>query len=541
MRETGPVLPRMDFRLIAAAGVLLLAGGLRAYGLHDSGAIYQDDLRAYSGPMIATAITARSTPLLERVSQAYRVSVEETGARPALAWLTAIPAFLGFTAIGYLYIPFALCSVGTVLLIWILCRRWFDESVAIVAALWFATSAAAVNYARSALPPTPGTMLLLLGLFVLFPRSSSGFGSMATRRRAWGAGICFALATAFHPAYAIYLIVPCLLLLMGQVPRLSTSRLLGDMIQRYAAVILPTPMMIVVYDSPGAILHMLRGGAVISELVYINGLLSLVRSPYVYAGQHEGFAFWIRYLAAAEGKFGLALISFAFVLTVWAVAKARHNRDPGGWLLVWLFTPWLVLAAWPSVTSLGRLYAPILPAVACIVGYGFVRGPLISKLRRQLLRDLAFAAFLLAVATVGLRASWGIITTPGRDPAVAKRMKATGLKSVIAFVRTDSRSLLGIDTISVYGPADIERELCLGSAQFILLSPPSFYLVLRHQDYLFDSLRIEPAITYPNPYRVPARLMEGTTPQERRAVMKSNRFTELGLFRLPAALACIHP
>jgi hypothetical protein len=86
-------------------GATLYAAALRLYELPSAGAVYMDDLRAYSGTAVIEALTRPDVSIKERIGFAYRASIDETGARPALAWLAAIPAALGFDRLGDLYLP----------------------------------------------------------------------------------------------------------------------------------------------------------------------------------------------------------------------------------------------------------------------------------------------------------------------------------------------------------------------------------------------------------------------------------------------------
>src|SRR5215831_15781056 len=113
--------------LLFPLACLFVGSALRLYAIRDAGVIYLDDLRAYSGQAIVDAVTAPNTGFSERFAAAHRAAVEQTTARPALGWFTAIPAALGFQRIGDLYIPFTLCGITTTLLIWFLGNKWFDS------------------------------------------------------------------------------------------------------------------------------------------------------------------------------------------------------------------------------------------------------------------------------------------------------------------------------------------------------------------------------------------------------------------------------
>jgi hypothetical protein len=154
------------WRYVWLTTILVVAALVRLYGIRSAGVIYPDDLRAYAGPELVRSLKA---PLSggSRFAAWYEITVAHTTVRPALAWLVAIPASLGLTSLGYLYIPFGIFGVISIVLTWVFCVRSFDSTSAGFAALWLACNAMHVNYSRSALPPTPGMTFVLAGNLVI--------------------------------------------------------------------------------------------------------------------------------------------------------------------------------------------------------------------------------------------------------------------------------------------------------------------------------------------------------------------------------------
>lgn len=75
-------------RLVLAA-ILLAAVVLRFWNLPAIGTVFPDDLRAYVGLEILHILGEHRVPLVERLKDVYRTSIEATGARPPLAWIAA--------------------------------------------------------------------------------------------------------------------------------------------------------------------------------------------------------------------------------------------------------------------------------------------------------------------------------------------------------------------------------------------------------------------------------------------------------------------
>jgi len=448
----------------------------------------------------------------------------------------SLPALAGFSSIGDLYIPFALCGILDVLLVWILCKRWFDIRTASYASLWLTVSAAHVNFSRSALPPTPAIAFMLMGLLVISPKLNQDMAP--SRRRLLICGSCFAVATAFHPAYLVFLVVPCMFLSITYWAERGRTSFLRKLFTDSAFVIVPTPILVLVHDAPSAMAHLLRGNFEKSDLLYLAGLWRLFQSPTIYSGVHEGFLFFPKYILFAEGAAGLVVTigALAGVLLLW---KRTEGQNHIYLVLGWLVVPYCWFSAWPSLNSYGRLYAPLLPALACLVGLGVPR--IASAIQRLIPLPLAVvhSAFVILLSGVGFAATRPLVSTPGREPAVANYMREKEIKEVMAFVRTDEHVLAPVKVDLVFQPSEIERIRCWGVTNLILLSPGSMYLILRHREYLFGGLNLEPVFSYPNPYRIPVRLMEGNTPEERRWVLTQDRFARLGLFRVgPSAKGC---
>jgi hypothetical protein len=517
--------------------VLLLAGGLRLHDIRETGVVYQDDLRAYAGPEIVRAITRQEVSLVKRLAEVYRISIESTGARPALAWLVSIPAALGFTSIGDLFIPFALFGIIDVFLVWMLCKKWFDPVTAAYAALWMSVSLTHVNYSRSALPPTPAMAFMALGLVLMF-RSGPSWKDLSWRRM-FAAGWCLALSVAFHPAYLVYLAAPLAVLATSRlIQRVTAVQFLREFALYGALLLMPTCALIILYDAPSTVTNLLHGQFERSDLLYLSGMRTLSGSSTIYSGVQEGFIFWPQYVLNAEGLLGFVLIGIA-IAGGFLLRRNSEDVNPIWFILPWLIAPYLILSLWPNLTSLGRLYAPLTLVLACLVGLGLSRITLaISRSPVRSVSILSHAIFVLLVLATGVSASRTILMFPGGEPALGQQMRQDGIKQAMGFVRTDTTALSDTDILLVYQPADIEQIRCTRNVDLLVLSPASYDLVLRHQQYLFGDLQLEPVIPFPNPYRVPARLMEGQTPRERKMTLTEPQYASLGLFRIRKSGGC---
>jgi hypothetical protein len=118
--------------------VVVVAATLRLVALPQAGAIYQDDLRAYSGVALVHSLSD-SGSVKHRMSAAYWTSITKSGARPALAWLAAIPASFGAKRIGVLYLPFAILGTVAVPMLIVLLRRtwlWHQRPLTTLAPLF---------------------------------------------------------------------------------------------------------------------------------------------------------------------------------------------------------------------------------------------------------------------------------------------------------------------------------------------------------------------------------------------------------------------
>jgi len=506
--------------LLLLALCLFLGGSLRLYQIRDAGVIYQDDLRAYSGQEVISELTNSNVSFQKRISAAYLASIERTGARPTLAWFTAIPIVFGFQNIGDLYILFALCGIVTILLIWLLGKKWFDTTTAFFSALWFAVSAASVGYSRSALPVSPSTLLMVLGLFI-FPYS---IDEHLNFRRIAATGLCFALAFTFHPAYIFYLSVPIFLIFIAHLRNWKGKSLLKFFVQ-ILTLVSPTILMVILYDAPRVIAGVIRGQFTSKDMAYINGLLTLSVNPAIYSGVHEGILFWLEYVKNSEGILGFIIILIALVSYA-AFSRTEYTLN----LVIWMSLPWMAFVMWNNVNSYGRLYAPLLPVIALMVGHGI--SCMVDRFSNTLTRKAFLLLFTVLIIGTGIVSTVHFLKTEGKEPSLGKYLNENNIRSVIGFQRTDIRALPGTQVFSVYTPSDIQRVLCENKIKYIVFSPASFYLIIRHREYLFSRLDLEPVFTYPNPYRAPARLMEGQTPAERKLVLEQDEFAQLGLFKI---------
>lgn len=534
LRSRPAGIDRRWFAILFCA-IVLAAAAVRLIGLASAGVIYQDDLRAYSGVAVVRDLAgADSVPLLARLASADHETIDGTGARPALAWMFAIPASLGARRAGQLFLPVALCGVAVVALTMLLLRGWLGGEAALLGGAWLALSGAAVNYSRSGLPPMPGMLAMVLGLYLLIPRPAD----RPTVRGTLGCGIAFAVAVMFHPAYLLYLGVPIALLLAAHRRQSDHTTAFGrGTAARLALLIAPTPALIALYDLPALLVGLRHGTPSAASVPYLSGLLRLSHSPTVY-GLHEGVTFWPRSLIAAEGALG-AVILAAFVLA----ALARGDTDAEGsrdYLLIWLVVPWLCWLGWLNVNSFGRLYAPMLVPLAGLAGLGAERV-------RRLLTCYAGAAgpaaagTVAAVAIPGLLASARIIGAPGPTPQLAAFVTHTLAAdrrppAVIAFERTDRAMLASVPLITAYEPEDVREAFCSGRSSLLALTAGSYYLALRHHDFLARGIRLAPLLVQPNPYAIPARLYDGQTPAERALVRSSATARRLGLFRIKAVI-----
>jgi hypothetical protein len=514
---------------------ILIAAALRLVGLPGSGVIYQDDLRGYSGVDMVQAMSDSSS-LKARFSETYRISVEHTGARPALAWLAAAPAALGARRIGVLYVPFAILGVLAVLLTAVLTQRMFNERAGIFAGLYLAVSAAAVNYSRSALPPMPAIVLMLLGLIALNLRP--GCPGFPSAKRVLLCGTAFAGAILFHPAYLLYLSVPAALIavwpndepiLRSWATRLRIETLLA----------LPIPVVLVAYDVPNVLFHAIRGGVSSQDFVYLQGLRKLLHNPAVY-GSHEGVLFWPRYLVASNGLIGSVLL-LAFI-AIGLLMKRRAKPPSLQRLIIWMVVPWILWAAWMSVNSYARLYAPLLVPLAALIGVGAAGVSEWADVHFSRHVALAWgAAICLALSLPSALMSLTLIRNPGPEPMIAAWAASPHLRNeevpsvVIGFERSDARALQPIRLIAVFTPQDLRNAYCSRDARYLILSPAALYLAIRHYRFLSQNIALDPIRTFKSPFRaVPLRLFEGQSPQDRQLVLRQRFFSQLGVYRINA-------
>ena len=525
---------------VVVGAIVLVAAGLRFYGLQESGVIFMDDLRAYVGPQIVEVLSTSNEPFSKRIVDIYRISVEGTGARPALAWLVALPSLFGLTTIGELYFVFALCGVLNIFLVWLLCKNSFDMVCATFAALWLSLSAAHVSFSRSALPATPAMTVILLGLIVMFKKQFEI--GIISKPHLLLMGACFAIAMAFHPAYVVYILVP-LIFVIGNVARTVSgfAEYCRELMVRCILLGAPSAILIIGYDAPYAIARLSGGQFEPADLVYLKGLYRLFTSPTIYSSDlHEGFLFLPKYVLAAEGALGFGILCFAMLtFAVRLASRERERTQLHLSLFVWIVVPYLVFALWPQLNSYGRLYAPTLPALAVLVGIG------LSSIGNEISRFIpvawgyVFVGFILAGS--GIYAAVPLLTTSGKEPELRGYLERNKVKEVIAFYRTDARALGHLKIHMVFDRGDVNRVLCERKTTMFLLSPAPMHLILRHSRFLFDELQLRPVFTYTNPYRIPLRLMEGYPSKDRKRVLKDPEFAELGLFTIGLPDVCRSP
>lgn len=167
--------PRAGELLILAC-VLTVAAVLRFYALPSRGFIYWDEgTYALEGVRIHNELLA-----LAGVKTSLVAGMAVNSARPTHALLIALAYFvLGFHDYTSLLMD-ALAGTATVATTYVAARRLFDARVALLSALFLATSEYDIIYARSALAESDGTFLLLLG-FMCWVLSLSREGSGADR------------------------------------------------------------------------------------------------------------------------------------------------------------------------------------------------------------------------------------------------------------------------------------------------------------------------------------------------------------------------
>lgn len=514
--------------------ILCLAAGLRLLDLERIGVIYMDDLRAYSGLALNEALRAPGS-WIDRVALAYAACIQGAAARPGLVLLMAVSSLAVSPAFGLLCVPFALAGVLNVFLVWVICHRCFGAAIAHWAALWLAVNAAHVNFSRSVLPPTPAITFILLGALLLCPKRGSALSPGG--RRLLAIGICFALATAFHPAYLIFLVVPGLAVVVHLWQRRSRhSPFPRKAMTSSALLVMPVAAMIVIPDAIIAGNGLLDGTFERSDLRYLTELKRLFTEPSI-RGNQEGLSFLPRFLYAAHGMLGSGL-ALAFVAGGLSSRTFRENPWPAIIMVIWVSVPWGILSGWPNLNSYGRLYAPLLPGVACLAGVGaHAAVSAIAGRSAVIYRRCATAITAFLVLLAGLPVALAIVDTPGRDPAVASNLRDNHIESLIALERTDFRAFPGMKFCKAFSPTEIERCRCGAETDLLELSPSAFYLVVRHQEAL-RALQLEPVFAYSNPYRLELRAMEGFTASERDEIVRTPLLRQLGLFRITRPRNC---
>lgn len=483
---------------------MLCAGVLRVYRLPDAGVIYMDDLRSYAGLEFVDA---------ESFESARRGTISATGGRPLLAWLTAVPAWFGARRVGMLFVPNAVMGVLAVGLLVLLLRRMFphEPNGALFAGLILAVSGTAVNYSRSGLTPMPAMVCMLLGLLPLAR-------DPITHRQAMLCGLAFAGVFLLHPGYVLYFAVPVTFIF------LSTANL-ARRVGLCMLVLAPTPLAVLAYDAPNALPSILRGRF---DLETLDLSLTLGRLFWNFdaniRGSHEGISFWPEYLIAAEGPFGAGV--WLMLTALGAVVDRRDVQRQR--LLFWAIVPWCLWLLWLSVNAYGRLYAPLLLPAVALAGFG--ASAAVRALRRLVPTTVAITLIVLVLAVPGLERAGQLIRHPGLEPALAEQIAATTPRAV-AWLRADERALAPLSLRYVSVPAELIQAYCEGY-EYLVLSPASLYLMLRHYDFLSNDLKLAPVVTGPSPFVVSMRLFEGQTPGERELVGRSALLRQLGLYRI---------
>jgi hypothetical protein len=507
---------------VLTLAIVVLGLYLRLKDLPEAGVLYYDDLRAYSGPSVVASLRS-DQPFLSRARAAYSLSITETGARPALAWIMALPAALGGSSPGVLYIPIALLGGLTLPLVGVLATRLGGHLAGFIAALWLATSAAHIGYSRSALTVVPGILAFVVGLLAC--TDNAGSLTTSTGRWVW-AGLSWAVMFTLHPAYVIYLSIPLTLLLLGTLWRSWPPR---RSVPWAVAALVPTLLLPVLYDAPSAARALLAGGLARGDFLYLSSIGALGTGPTI-RGSNEGLAFFPTFLLSAEGAVvgGLLLVALAgFTL------KAPIRGRPPVLIIAWLAVPLLLWSLAPDFNSYGRLFGPLLPAVAILLGLGLAR-----------LTDLRFGSGVIGAATLlivlnGVARASHFRSSEGFETRLAAHLSPEELATTTALVRTDTRTIPLADAEGLlYEPTAVTQAICKRGRTYLLLSPASFYLVVRHWNYFTDSLDLRPVRVYPNPYKIRFRLMDGYSPLERARVMKSTDFDELGLFTVARRGGC---
>jgi hypothetical protein len=517
-------------------GATLYAAALRLYELPSAGAVYMDDLRAYSGTAVIEALTRPDVSIKERIGFAYRASIDETGARPALAWLAAIPAALGFDRLGDLYLPFALLATATIPLVGLLGLRLVDAPSGAFAAIWLAASAGHVNFSRSAMPPTPAAFFMVLGLLVL---CWNGDSPSRRRLRIVACGVAFGLATMFHPAYVSYLVLPAIALLIDAWRHRATRPLTAVALD-LVVLALPTPLLVLAYDLPGIVPDLARGAFRLGELLYARGWWTLLHTPDVY-GRPEGPGFFPSYLVAAEGAVRASLTLVA-ILALGVMSVRGHARGRTyATLLLWLVVPWIAWSFGGQVKAHGRIYAPLFPVLALIVGAA--AGVVYEQLRerRGTMARVAYGGVAAAGLVFGTLASVPLIQLPGRDYLAGNALRRVTPSRAIAWVHADTIALASDSMVVTYRVDEARDAVCRQGVRYIVLSPSSIHLAIEHRRFLFDELALRPVATYANPYKLRVRLMEDTDPDQRDSILHDPDFDQLGLYQVGTGVACRRP
>jgi hypothetical protein len=514
-------------------GATLYAGALRLYELPSAGAVYMDDLRAYSGTAVIEALTRPDASIKERIGFAYRASIDETGARPALAWLAAIPAALGFDRVGDLYVPFALLATATIPLVGLLGLRLLSAPAGAFAAIWLAASAGHVNFARSAMPPAPATLFMVLGLLVLF---WNGDALSRRRLRIAACGVGFGIATMFHPAYVSYLVLPAIALLIDAWRKRGTRPLAADALD-LVVLALPTPLLVLAYDLPGIVPDLTRGVFSVGELLYARGWWTLLHTPDVY-GRPEGPGFFPSYLVAAEGavRAGVALVAMVALCIMCVRGHARGRTYTT--LLLWLVVPWLAWSLGGQVKAHGRIYAPLFSVLALIVGAAVGAAYEQLRERRGTMARVAYGGAAAAGLVFGTLASVALIELPGRDYLAGDALRRITPSRALAWVHADTVALAADSMLVTYRVDEARDAVCRQGVRYIVLSPSSIHLAIEHRRFLFDELALRPVATYANPYKLRVRLMEDTDPDQRDSILNDPDFDRLGLYQVGTGVAC---
>ncbi|MHC4064274.1 MAG: ArnT family glycosyltransferase [Planctomycetota bacterium] len=429
--------------------IVALAAALRLVGLDSvPPALSADEAsNAYDGYCLLKTRCDRwgeSWPILLR-------AFGDADYRPALLAYLTVPFHAALGAphiITAARLPSALCGVLTVLCLYLLARRLFDDRTALWAALLLALSPWHVVMSRlaheSALTPVIPVLILLLlersGL--LASRASEASGRRAVLRWPWALAAGVAVGLSPYSYASTKLFVPALLIgiailyrrALGQHLRRGQSRR-ALLVMIGAALVVAGPMLALTVTKWNKVNARAQSESLFHREPTLGAALSgTLRQYAAHFGPDWLFVTGHPYVDQSPRGWGQLNWYMLPLLTLGLVAMVRYRKDNRAYLVVLI---WMLLYPIASATTEGGVNAA---RAAC----GIAVFPLIGAIGAATLRDrwlrapkartIVGALAAVAVTVLGGRFALHYFTVYPRDPEVQARYQ-TEFRQAMDYLR----------------------------------------------------------------------------------------------------------